>query len=137
MATTVYEVFEFVLDDGSIITCKPANIAVLRKGNELLANLGGIEDNDQGIRGMLDIVVLCLKRQRPDFEIEEKDEETGVITKSPNYELLEDLFDFDTVFRVIEVFLGVKLNDPKLVEAAEELARIQALEKESSGAKSS
>lgn len=124
MATTVYEVQELILDDGSTITCKPANIKVTRKGNELLAKLGDVEDNDDGVKALLDIVCLCLKKQRPDFV--EEDGQT-------NYELLEELFDYDTMFKVIEIFLGVKLNDPKLMEQALELAAAQAKAEESAG----
>lgn len=123
MATTVYEVQELILDDGSTITCKPANIAVTRKGNELLAALGEVDDNDEGVHRLLDIVYLCLKRQRPDFGT---DDENG--KNVANYELLEELFDYDTMFKVIEIFLGVKLNDPKLLEAALEVAKAQEAE---------
>jgi len=126
MATTVYEVQELVLDDGSMITCKPADIKVTRKGNEMLERLGDIDDNDEGVHKLLEIVTLCLKRQRPDFEtneINDEGEETG--RKVPNFDLLEELFDYETMFKVIEIFLGVKLNDPKLMEAAAELAMAQ------------
>ena len=109
MATTVYEVQELTLDDGSTVTCKPANIKVLRKGNELIANLGNTEDTDDGIQKLLDIVFLCLKRQKPELANEDG---------TPNYDLMEELFDMDTVFKVIEIYLGIKLNDPKLLEAA-------------------
>jgi hypothetical protein len=132
LATTVYEVKELVLDDNSTVTCKPANIAVTRKGNELLSRLGD-EDPDnpadsetEGVHRLLDIVCLCLKRQRPDFEIDQVDDE-GVKTgkKITNYELMEELFDYDTMFEVIYIFLGVRLNDPKLLQAAMELAEAQ------------
>lgn len=134
MATTVYEVHELILDDGTSVTCKPANIKVTRKGNELLAKLGDVEDNDEGVHKLLDIVTLCLKRQRADFEIDEVNddgEKTG--RKVTNYELLEELFDYDTMFKVIEIFLGVKLNDPKMLEAAMELAALEQKEAESAG----
>lgn len=132
MATTVYKVEELLLDDGRTITCKPANIRVLRKGNEMIAKLGETETNDDGIRELLDIVCLCLKREHPDFEVVK--EEDGVTTKTTNYELLEELFDLETVFKVIEIFLGIKLNDPKLVEAAAQMAMLrEQVEVEASG----
>jgi hypothetical protein len=120
MATTVYTVEEYALEDGTTITLKPANIKVMRKGQELIGTLSDAEDNDDGINKLLDIVCLCLKRQRPDFEHEV--EVDGVKKTVPNYDLLEELFDLDTVFKVIEVYLGVKLNDPKLLEAAAKAA---------------
>lgn len=121
MATTVYEVVELELEDGSTVTCKPANIKVLRKGNELIANLGSSEDDEDGIRSLLDIVFLCLKRQREDFALEDG---------KPNYDHMEELFDMETIFKVIEVYLGIKLNDPKLLETAAAMALLQQQEKE-------
>lgn len=134
MATTVYEVQELVLDDGSTVTCKPANIKVMRKGNELLTKLGEVEESDDGIHALLDIVCLCTKRERPEFEVDEVDDEgekTG--KKVTNYELMEELFDMETVFKVIELDLGVKLNDPKLLEAAAQVALLKAQEEEEAG----
>lgn len=129
MATTVYEVQELILDDGTTITCKPANIKVMRKGNEMVLNLGQSQDDDEGLRRLLDIVALCTKRERPEFEVDEVDDDgkpTG--KKVTNYELMEELFDMDTVFKVIELFLGIKLNDPKLMEAAAQVAMLRAQE---------
>lgn len=129
MATTVYEVQELILDDGSTITCKPANIKVMRKGNEMVMALGDAEDDEDGLHRLLDIVALCTKRERPEFEVDELDDkgkETG--NKVTNYDLMEDLFDMDTVFKVIEIDLGIKLNDPKLMEAAAQVALLQAQE---------
>lgn len=128
MATTVYEVQELILQDGSTITCKPANIKVMRKGQELLSKLGDSEGEEDGINRLLDIVALCTKRERPEFEIEvlvdPEDEDKGK-KKATNYDLMGDLFDMDTVFKVIELFLGIKLNDPKMLEAAAQMALLQ------------
>lgn len=134
MATTVYDVQELVLQDGSTVTCKPANIKVMRKGTEMLSQLGEAEDNDDGINRLLDIVCLCTKRERPEFETDEVDDEgekTG--KKVPNYEVMEELFDMDTVFKVIELYLGVKLNDPKLLEAATQMALAREQEEAKDG----
>lgn len=122
MATTVYEVQELILDDGSAITCKPASIKVMRKGHEMIQNFGEIENDEDGLHRFLDLVCLCLKRQRPDFELEAADPETGSKT---NYDLMEDLFDYETMFKVIHIYLGVNFADPKLLEAAAELAAVQ------------
>lgn len=134
MATTVYDVQELILQDGSTVTCRPANIKVMRKGTEMLSELGEAEDNDDGINRLLAIVCLCTKRERPEFETDEVDDEgekTG--KKVPNYELMEDLFDMDTVFKVIELYLGVKLNDPKLLEAAAQMALAKEQEEAKDG----
>lgn len=131
MATTVYEVQELILQDGSTITCKPANIKVMRKGNELLTNLGDAKDDEEGMSKLLDIVCLCTKKERPEFETKsemENEDGTKVTKTATNYDLMEDLFDLETVFKTIELFLGVKLNDPNLVEAAAQLALLKEQE---------
>jgi len=137
MANTVYTVEEYELQDGSLVTLKPANIAVSRKGHELINKLGQNPEVAEGepepeeqddIHQLLDIVCLCLKRQRPEFETIDKNGK-----KVPNYEVMEELFDLDTAFKVIEIELGVKLNDPKLLEAAMKLAMAAEAQNEVNG----
>lgn len=130
MANTVYKVEEVILQDGSVVTLKPAPIKVARKGNEMINNLDKAEDEDDSIRRLLDIVCLCLKSQRADFQIEEEIEGGGKKTVT-NYDLLEDLFDLETAFKVVERFLGVKLNDPKALEAMMEIQAAKEREESS------
>ncbi len=136
MATTVYEVTELILQDGSTITCKPSNIKVMRKGQELLSKLGDAGDDDEGIDRLLDVVCLCTKRERPEFEVEVPVDPNNVESgtkKVTNYDLMSELFDMDTVFKVIELDLGIKLNDPKMLEAAAQLALLREQEKAEAG----
>ena len=108
MATqNIYEVVEVPLQDGSTVELKPASIKLLKAGNKQLERLGGAKDTDETLDILLDVCTVLLKRQRPELA----DPENGK-------ELAEDLFDLETVYKVIEVMLGVKLNDPALVEAA-------------------
>ena len=132
MATEVYKVEEVQLDDGSTVTLKPANIKVMRKGQEMIEGLADAEDDDDGLRRLLDIVSLCLKRERPEFEVEvtEKVEEDGkselVKKKVTNYDLMEELFNMPLIFKVIHSYLGINLADPKLAEAAMKMMEEQA-----------
>lgn len=103
----VYEVFEVPLQDGSKVTLKPASIKLLKAGQKELDRLAEAKDTDETLDILLDVVTALLKNQKPELA----DEETGK-------EKAEELFDLDTIYKVIEVFLGVKLNDPKLLEAA-------------------
>jgi hypothetical protein len=132
MATQVYSVEEVQLDDGSTVTLKPANIKVMRKGQEMINGLADVEDDDEGLRRLLDIVCLCLKRERPEFEAEVTVEEEGdegkttVKKKATNYELMEELFNMPLIFQVIHSYLGINLADPKLAEAALKMMEEQA-----------
>lgn len=136
MATEVYKVEEMMLDDGSTVTLKPANIKVMRKGQEMIMNLGEAEDDEAGLRRLLDIVCLCLKRERPEFEVEvdEKDEDaegnaTTVKRRVTNYDLMEELFNMPLIFQVIKSYLGIDLADPKLLEVATKLMEEQEKER--------
>ena len=107
MSTPLYEVITVPLQDGSTVELKPASIKLLKAGNKELEKLGETKSTDESLDVLLGTCIVLLKRQRPELA----DPETGRA-------LAEDLFDLETVYKVIEVMLGVKLNDPKLIEAA-------------------
>lgn len=107
MAQNIYETITIPLQDGSTVELKPASIKLLKAGNKELEKLGEVKTTEDTLDVLLRTCIVLLKRQRPELA----DPETG-------YELAEDLFDLETVYKVIEVMLGVKLNDPKMVEAA-------------------
>lgn len=99
----IYEVITIPLQDGSTVELKPASIKLLKAGQKELEKLTDVSTNEETLEVLLSTVVALLKKQRPELV---------------DRELAEDLFDLDTVYKVIEVMLGVKLNDPKLIEAA-------------------
>jgi hypothetical protein len=75
-----------------------------------------------------DIYINCCgialeKDFREDFGNETLDSEK-VLTDQYR-EHLEDVLDMDTIYKILEITGGLKLNDPKLLEAAEEAARAQ------------
>jgi hypothetical protein len=108
-ATNIYETMVVPLQDGTTVELKPANIKLLKKGTKLINTLTEATDEDEFLDKLIDLVVVLLGRQRPEW--------------TEDRELAEDALDIETVYKVIEVFLGVKLNDPKLLETA---MRVQA-----------
>lgn len=108
-AQNVYEVLTVPLQDDTTVELKPANIKLLKKGTKLIGELGEAANEDEFLDRLIDIVVVMLEKQKPEW--------------TKDRELAEDALDINTVYKVIEVTLGVKLNDPKLLEVA---ARIQA-----------
>lgn len=106
VSQSIYEVIEVPLQDGTMVELKPASIALLRKGQKALEALGDVEDADDTLDALINICIVLLKKQRPEWADPE------------NRETVEDLLDLETVYKIIEVFLGVKLNDPKLIEQA-------------------
>jgi hypothetical protein len=102
----IYEVITVPLQDGTTVELKPASIKLLKAGQKELQKLGEIKESDAAdatLDVLLDVCVTLLKKQRPELI---------------DREVAEELFDLETIYKVIEVMLGVKLNDPKLLEAA-------------------
>lgn len=111
MAKTVYTTEEIELQDGTEVTLKPATIKVLRKFMKMLNEMTNLKPNeedgeddleDRSIELLLKMAGLLLER-----EIPEKVKQKG---------WLEETLDMPTVYKVIEVCGGVKLNDPKMLE---------------------
>lgn len=110
MANTVYNVVEYQLQDDSTVTLKPATIKTMRKFNTaFMAGPEKIDDKaspaeqeDAGITWLLSLALILLNKQRPDLTLDDA----------------EDILDMDTVYKIIEICAGVKLNDPKLTEMA-------------------
>lgn len=106
-AQNIYEVLVVPLQDGTTVELRPANIKLLKRGSKALEALAGVENTDDTLDTLIDIVLVLLGKQRPEW-----------LNGDTGRELAEDALDLETIYKVIEVFLGVKLNDPKLLEAA-------------------
>ncbi|UTN92294.1 tail assembly chaperone [Streptomyces phage Stigma] len=104
MATTVYTTEEVELQDGTTVTLKPLTIKNLRKFMKAMEGFAEATTEDEGLEVMLDSAALCLKAQRPEFW----DEKT-----SKHSEEFEDAVDIPTIYKVLDVCGGIKLNDPK------------------------
>lgn len=106
MATSVYEVVEVELLDGSSLTLKPLKIKLLRdfmKEFQKIADEKIAEDNLKSMDLLLNCAVIAMKQYNP--ELAEK-------------EILSEVIDMPTVYKVIEVAAGIKLNDPNVLAAA-------------------
>lgn len=102
MADTVYNVENIELQDGTEVQLRPAVIKVLRKGNKIMEELVSTENEDDAIDVLLKAAVVCLQPQIEGFD----------------FDAAEEVLDMETVHKILEVCLGIKLNDPKLLEAA-------------------
>ena len=114
MATTVYTTEEVKLQDGTTVTLKPLNLKgvkvfqkQLKEYNEYLASVVESEetpDEDRTLDMFKEMTKTCLKREAPEL-VEDDD-------------AFEEALDIDTIFKVLEVCAGIKLNDPNLQAAA-------------------
>ena len=114
MATTVYTVEEITLQDGTDVTLRPLNIKGLRKFMETMERFAKIENEEDGLEVLLDAAAICLMKQQPNFW--DKHANDG---KGAHSEDFEDVADMPTIYKILDVCGGVKLNDPNLIRAAE------------------
>lgn len=110
MATSVYVTEDIGLQDETSVTLKPLNIKTLRTFMKVMEKFGeeGATEED-GLEVLLDASALCLKSQRPEFWDNDK-----------HTEAYEDAVDMPTVYHILDVCGGIKLNDPNLLAMAQE-----------------
>lgn len=111
MATEVYQSVEVELLDGSKIKVRPLNIKLLREFmNKFTSGIssGNTESTDESMDLLVDCVQISMKQYKPEL--------------SEDKEILESLLDLPTVYQIIEVASGIKLNDPKVIQAVMEQA---------------
>ena len=106
MATSVYEVVEVELLDGTSITLKPLKISLLRefmKEFEKISDEKISSDNIKSMDLLLTCAAIAMKQYYPELSEKEK---------------LEDVIDLPTIYKVVEIAAGIKLNDPNALVAA-------------------
>jgi hypothetical protein len=106
LATTVYDVVDIELSDGTSITLKPLPIKQHRKFMEIINSMQ--ESEDQSEEAAMDVFIRasmeCLKVSRPDL--------------GTNRENFEEVIEIPTMMKILEVSGGLKLTDPNLLGAA-------------------
>lgn len=106
MATSVYEIVEIELMDGSTISMRPLKISLLRDFMKEFQKIGDekiSEDNIKSMDLLLDCAVIAMKQYNPEIATKQQ---------------LEDIIDLPTIYKVIEVAAGIRLNDPNAMAAA-------------------
>ena len=106
MATTVYEVLEIELSDGTTLTLKPLPIKQLRKFMEIVNSMGTDDTKTEldAIDLFVEAGIVCLEGLgRKDLADKDK---------------FEEVIDTPTMMKILEVAGGLKLTDPNLLGAA-------------------
>lgn len=106
MATSVYEVVEVELQDGTTISMRPLKISLLRDFMKKFEKIGDeaiASDNIKSMDLLLDCAVIAMKQYSPEYAEKAK---------------LEEVVDLPTIYKIIEVAAGIKLNDPNALAAA-------------------
>jgi hypothetical protein len=98
MATTVYEVQELQLIDGTTITVRPLKISLLRdflKKFESIADVSA--DNNKSMDVLMQCVQIAMKQYKPEIADDIKN--------------IEDNIDLPTVYAIVEAASGIKMSD--------------------------
>lgn len=106
MATSVYETVEIEFQDGTKVEMKPLKIKYLREFMKEFEKIGDEKiaaDNIKSMDLLLDCAVIAMRQYHEEFASKEK---------------LEDVVDLPTIYKIIEVAAGIKLNDPNALAAA-------------------
>jgi len=106
MATQVYEIVDVELMDGTVVSLRPLKISLLRDFMKEFQKIGDekiAEDNIKSMNLLLDCATIAMKQYNPELATKEK---------------MEDIVDLPTVYKIIEIAAGIKLNDPNALAAA-------------------
>jgi hypothetical protein len=106
MATQIYETVDVELMDETVITLRPLKLSLLREFMKEFQKIGDekiAEDNIKSMDLLLSCSAIAMKQYNPELADKAK---------------LEEVIDLPTIYKVIEVAAGIKLNDPNALAAA-------------------
>lgn len=104
MATTVYDVEEVELQDGSILKLKPLAISRLKRFMTVMNTAQEATTEDKALEVLIDACAIVIESQHPEL--------------AKDREKLEDALDVPTINRIIKICGGIDLEDPNLLAAA-------------------
>jgi len=106
LPTTVYNVEEIELSDGSSISLKPLSIKQLKNFMTVIKEMDKPENEseDAAMDVFIKAAMVCLETIKPELA---KDKEK-----------FEEVIEVPTMMKILEVCGGLKLNDPNLLGAA-------------------
>ena len=123
MANQVYEVEEITLQDDTDVTVKPLPIGRLRRFMSAWGKFAEVKDEDDGFNVFVNCAGISLEHEFKDkftsTEATLEQKKKGEFLSKEYKEYLENVLDLDTIYKVLDVAGGLKLNDPKLLEQME------------------
>ena len=112
MATSVYDKKQFSLIDGVTISASPLKIKYLREFLEEFELIKGAKSDDESISVLVNCALIAMKQYAPHIKTVDD---------------LEDNLDLPTVYEVIDIAAGIKIN-----EKSEDTVKSQAVDSGSS-----
>lgn len=125
MATAVYNEETIKLQDGKEVLLRPLAIGKLRRFMKVWEGFKKVEEGDE--ETPLSIFVTCAGISIEDSFKEQFDKTFTDGDLTEEYRVyLEDALDMDTIYKILDVCGGLKLNDPNLTRTAIEKAVAEA-----------
>lgn len=126
MATRAYKVEELTLQDDTDVVVKPLPIGPLRRFMDAWKAASELKEGDDGFNIFVNCSGIALEKNfKGDARFDKNGLRADVAGRaegehlSPEYkEYLEEVLDIETIYVIMDVAGGIKLNDPKLMEAA-------------------
>lgn len=125
MATKAFTATEIALQDETDVTIRPLPIGRLRRFMDAWAQIRELGEDDDGYDVFVNCCGIALEHEfKGKFDalkatVEQR--EAGAFLSEEYKEYLEEVLDLETIYVVLDVAGGIKLNDPKLMEAANQV----------------
>lgn len=114
MATTVYEILDLELQDGTEVQIRPLDLKRLRKVMAIIEEMNapkpeGDEEKEKGMAEQDDLSMLtfliaatkiCIEKQAPELVADE--------------EKFEEALDLPTMWKILEIAAGISMGNPNL-----------------------
>lgn len=105
MAKQVFTTEEIELQNGDVVELRPLNIKNLRLFNAKLKEMQKPDlTEEEGLDVLVELCGVCVSSKLPELVADRT--------------AFEEALDIDTIYKIIEVCGGIKLNDPNLQAAA-------------------
>lgn len=129
MATQAYTATEIALQDDTDVTLRPLPIGRLRRFMDAWAGIREVAEDEDGFDVFVNCCGIALEHEfKGKFDalkatVDEQKE--GEFLSAEYREYLEEVLDLETIYVILDVAGGIKLNDPKLLEAANQVLATQ------------
>lgn len=120
MATKVYNEEGLTLQDGTDVIVRPLPIGRLRRFMDAWEKIEGVESDRDGFPVLVNCAGIAIEHEfKGKFDsLKALESQEGEYLSEEYKNYLEDVLDLDTIYKILEIAGGLKLNDPKLMEAA-------------------
>lgn len=124
MATKVYNEEVLTLQDDTEVTVRPLPIGRLRRFMAAWEGIKEVKDDADGFVVFVNCAGIAIEHEfKGKFDsLKAPASAEGEFLSEEYKDYLEEVLDLDTIYKILDLAGGLKLNDPKLLEAAMRVA---------------